>query len=200
MPTYSDLIAELPDYLENESAEYAAAVPQIVADAQQRLNRDLNVHPIRATITGTFSGATITSSGNLLTIGNFLYTTSGGGTEALYARQASYIRLYGQGTSGDPKFFARTSSNTLEIAPTPASGYAYQMEARVQITPVSSGVASNWFTDQAYETLRAACLAESGKYAIDDRQQSIVALYEQTYQQLVQQLNAQEGTTYEVAG
>lgn len=199
MPTYTTLAAELPDYLENESDEYAAAVPQIIADAQRRLNRDLNVHPIRATFTGTFSGSTITASGDMLTVGSFGYTGSGGIYTVVYERQASFVKLYST-TSGEPKYFARTSSNSFLLAPPPVSGYTYEIEGRQIIAPVSSGNASNWFTDYAYEALRAAALAESGKYAIDDRQQGIVAMYEQTYQQLVQQLNAQEATTYEVTG
>lgn len=199
--TYSDLVADLPDYLENESAEYAAAVPNIILDAQRRLNRDLNVQPIRATVSGTFSGATITVSSDTLTIGSFYYTTSGGTIEPIYARQTGLVKQYSAvTTSGDPQYFARTASNEITLAPTPASGYTYELEARRLITPVSTTVSSNWFTEYAYEALRAAALAESGAYAIDDRQTSIVALYEQKYQTLVGQLNGQEGTTYEVTG
>lgn len=197
--TYSNLVADLPDYLENESAEYAAAVPNIILDAQRRLNRDLNVHPIRATFTGTFSGSTVTVSNDLLTIGSFTYTTSAATVAPLYLRQASFVKQYGGG-SGDPEYYARVDSSSFLFAPIPASGYTYEIEGRQIITPVSSSVSSNWFTEYAYEALRAAALAESGMYTIDDRQASIVTLYEQKYQQLVAQLNGQEQTSYEVAG
>lgn len=171
MTTYATLTADLQSWTEDDSTEFVAAIPTIIALGERRVFNDSDLDSTFATAT-----ATLTANNNLIAppgndvVIRYLLLTNAGVKTFLLQKEQSFIADYQPNTSttGVPRYYAVRSDASLILAPTPDSAYTLEMGYETLPTGLSGSNTTTWLSTYAYDTLLFACLIESAAYLKDD--------------------------------
>lgn len=197
MPTLDDLSTDVIASIENEEPEFVAALPQLLQNAQSRLYREASVAAQEATATGTLTIASplLTLPTNTMTLTSLWLTVDGERQRVLF-RQRDYVLLYGT-PSGAPALYAREPGGAaIRFSPVPDIAYPYELTRKVLLPFLITGSApgsTNWFTDNAYDVLKACAMSIAAQWIIDDRQNGLTNFYEPWYQNELLALQGREG-------
>ena len=164
--TYATLLTALLAYTEDDSDEYAAALPTIVVNAQDKLIRDLDLEIFKTVFTGTFTIASnfVDKPATLLTASSFWYIDSSGNYQVIKPRSYDWCIMYARNpaTSGTPKFFAEGYSDTqFFVVAAPGTAWNYRIRGLKRPDYISVSKATNWLSTFAGDLLFYACLVES---------------------------------------
>lgn len=195
MGSYSTLLTDIPSWLENDSSELAAAIPTIIESAENRLYRDLLVQALETQINGTLSsGEHVIPRPSDLVSPRYLYIVTPTGVRNLQFKALEYLFEYWPDFSqtGVPVYYAVDNANEYHISPTANQDYAYVFGYKRRLARLSPTNPTNWITENAYDAMLAACLADAGRFVLDDRQTSVIGIWENKYNSLVQAMNAVE--------
>lgn len=195
MTTYNQLLSDISNYMENESAELTAAAPLIVTKAELRVARDLRVQAFETQASGTImTGDPFFDRPTDLLAPRYMSVTVSGERRVLQIKDLPYLFEYSPDDSltGSPVYYAIYDEDTYRIAPVPDADYPYEFGYRRQLAALSTSNQTNYLTVNAYDALQAACLAEAARYVLDDRQASLINIWEGKYQTVVTALNALE--------
>jgi hypothetical protein len=193
MSDYNSLLTDIPAWMENNSAELAAVVPQIIVSAQNRMFRDLDVQQLETFVNGTLTAGVQTfSRPSDLIQPRYARITTASGQLALQFKQLEYLfELWPTGalTTSQPIYYGVYDSTEYLVAPTPDLNYPYQFGYKQRLPYLSVANPSNVLTDLWYDALLAACLAEAARFVLDDRQATLISIWENKYGFLVKGIN-----------
>lgn len=203
MSNYTNLIADIPNWLDNESDELSDVISRLITLATHRLSRDLQDHNALDTSTAatlTVSTPTLASLPSDMKEARYLAITLGTGEQKfLEERLFEYIREYwpNSSSSGEPRYYALVNTSTAVLAPTPGSAYPYELGYRKRLAVLTSAASTNWLTDNAYDLLLAACCLEGAYYLAsvndDPKDASLIDKWRQRYGELLMDVRGERG-------
>jgi len=168
---YTQLKANIENFLEDDSTELQASVDEIIAQAEDMIFQRLpNLPCFRNTTSANLVAGTndyVVASARMI---RQVSVISSNILSYLDHRVDSYLRDYWPNltTQGTPKFYstksATTSGTTITIAPTPNAADTYQVDFIAPETGLSSNNANTWVGDNAENVLLSACLYEASAF------------------------------------
>ena len=187
---YTTLVANIQNFLEDDSTELTASVDQIIAQAEDMIFQRLpNLPCFRLTtsanmVAGTFE-YTVASARMIRQVS----VTISSNVSYLDHRIDSYLRDYwpNSATQGVPEFYstktAGTAGTVITLAPTPNSTDTYQVDYIAPEAGLSSSNANNWIGDNAENVLLSACLYEASAFL---KAGETLALYKTQFDEALQ--------------
>lgn len=164
--TYDTLRTNLINTTEDQGTEFAAALDNIIALAETRILRDLDVEFFDAVTTGTFAASNplLTKPANFISLRTMHYTDGSSNFNLIESKSWEYVKDYWPNvatTTSTPKYMADYSETQWYLAGTPASNLAYTVRYIVRPTGLSSGTPSTWLSANVGDLLFYACLVSS---------------------------------------
>lgn len=185
---YTELTAQIQEFLENSEATFVSNIPQIIKNAEWRIYHDLQLP------SGRSNKTTSTTSSNryLAQPSDFLgpyeaSVISGTSYFPLILVDTSYIReAYPDATvTGTPQHYAIWNDSTFVLGPTPDA--AYTVELHYFALPESIVTAVNtWLGDNAPTVLLYACLLEG--YVYNKGEVDMLKVYDTRYKESLAQI------------
>ena len=187
---YTTLVANIQNFLEDDSTELTASIDQIIGQAEDMIFQRLpNLPCFRLTtsanmVAGTFD-YTVASARMIRQVSVIISSN----VSYLDHRIDSYLRDYwpNSATQGVPEFYstktAGTAGTVITLAPTPNSTDTYQVDFIAPETGLSSSNANNWIGDNAETVLLSACLYEASAFL---KAGETLALYKTQFDEAVQ--------------
>ena len=192
---YTTLVANIQNFLEDDSSELQASIDQIIDQAEVMIFQRLpNLPCYRNTVTGNMVAGTADYTVPSARMIRQVSVISSNVTSYLNHKVDSYIRDYWPNatTQGVPIMYstknAGTAGTVVTLAPTPNSTDTYQVDYIAPETGLSSGNTNNWIGDNAENVLLAACLYEASAFL---KAGETLALYKTQFDEAVQ-LTVQE--------
>ncbi|MCR9254705.1 MAG: hypothetical protein NXI16_01245 [Alphaproteobacteria bacterium] len=202
MTSWTQLTADIQAYAHNFSTvgntSMSDMVAKFITNAELRVSRDLKVSAFIADPAGT----------GTLAVGTFLYskpagaviieyvtiTLADGSTKTLERKTLEFVKEAWQDSSAtdEPEYWAEFNASQIYIAPTPNYAGAYEIGYRQRLAALSASNQTNWLTENAYDALLAAAVADAFRWAHDV---DAVNLWEAKYETAVQGINAEQART-----
>ena len=125
--TYATLVAALQDTVEDTGSDFASALANIIALAEDRVLRDLNVELFDVSATSTFGVASpwLAKPSDMVGLRTMHYTDATGNFTLLDPQTWEFVKDYWpnvSATTPTPKYYTEYSDTNWFIAGTPASG------------------------------------------------------------------------------
>jgi hypothetical protein len=197
--TYASLSAQILDYLDRNDADTAAAVPNFIYQAEQRISREVKNIGLETYVNGTFAiGQNI-----LLKPARWRRTLSltyGSGTNnnvsnQIYLRTYEYVKSYWPDSvqESPPLYYADFGYDHIIVAPTPDQKYPFIWSYLQLPEPLGPTVSTNWITNNAPDLLLYASLLEAIPFLkVDER----IPFWQSLYDRSLQSLNTQDTQRY----
>jgi len=187
MTIYTNLTDDVKSWTQNKSAELNAETDQIIANCMERIVRDLPIQPFLKQDTASFTigSSTISrpNSSRFVEMREFSYVDASSNYVRIEYRQESFVKtIYpNASTQGSPVYYYTDTAGTWRVGPVPDAALTYTLEYLQR--PVLDGTTTtNWLTDNAYNLLLAAALAEAARFVRDQRQPNLLEVNEAIYQ------------------
>ncbi len=187
---YTTLVANIKNFLEDDSTELQASVDEIITQAEDMIFQRLpNLPCFRKTTSANLVAGTtdyVVASARMI---RQVSVTSSNIASYLDHRVDSYLKDYWPNltTQGTPKFYstksANTSGTTITIAPTPNAADTYQVDFIAPEVGLSSTNSNTWVGDNAENVLLSACLYEASAFL---KAGETLALYKTQFDEAVQ--------------
>lgn len=194
MTTYTQLQANLQNWMENPSDEYVAALPTIISMAEAKIYRDLSTSAMVISVTDNLVTGVPSFSrpSDLIQPKHFKIRLASGRWKILQLKSQEYLIEYAPDDTdtGEPVYYAVENNTIYRVAPAPDADYEYEFEYVRYLTPLSASNEENWLSTVGYDCLFAACVIESAKFVLDDRQASILGMWQPAYDTAIMSLNA----------
>ena len=187
---YTTLVANIQNFLEDDSTELTASIDQIIGQAEDMIFQRLpNLPCFRLTtsasmVAGTFD-YTVASARMIRQVSVIISSN----VSYLDHRIDSYLRDYwpNSATQGVPEFYstktAGTAGTVITLAPTPNSTDTYQVDYIAPEAGLSSSNANKWVGDNAENVLLSACLYEASAFL---KAGETLALYKTQFDEALQ--------------
>ena len=192
---YTTLVANIQNFLEDDSAELQASIDQIIEQAETMIFQRLpNLPCFRKTTTASMVAGTADYTIPSARMIRQVSIISSNVASYLNHRVDSYIRDYSPNatTQGIPVMYSTKSAGTAgtvkTLAPTPNSSDTYQVDFIAPEAGLSSSNTNNWIGDNVENVLLAACLYEASAFL---KAGETLALYKTQFDEAVQ-LTVQE--------
>lgn len=166
---YDALVADLQDWSEDNSAEYVAEIPDIIARAEDRVFLSVpKLRSFRTKETGALVASTKTmtpTTTDLRTIRS-MHITVGTALTLVEKRSDTFIDDYTPDptTTGVPLYYSEDDATTISFAPTPDSNYAYSMRITVMPTRLSAANTTTYLATTYPSIMLKAAYLESAIY------------------------------------
>ena len=187
---YTQLVANIQNFLEDDSTELQASIDQIIEQAEVMIfQRMPNLPCFRKTTTGSMIAGTADYTVPLARMIRQVSIISSNVSSYLNHRVDSYIRDYSPNatTQGTPIMYSTKSASTagtvVTLAPTPNSTDTYQVDFVAPETGLSSSNTNNWIGDNLENVLLAACLYEASAFL---KAGETLSLYKTQFDEAVQ--------------
>jgi hypothetical protein len=187
---YTQLVANIQNFLEDDSTELQASIDQIIEQAETMIfQRMPNLPCFRKTTTGSMIAGTSDYTVPLARMIRQVSIISSNVASYLNHRVDSYIRDYSPNatTQGTPIMYSTKSAGTagtvVTLAPTPNSTDTYQVDFVAPETGLSSSNTNNWVGDNLENVLLAACLYEASAFL---KAGETLSLYKTQFDEAVQ--------------
>jgi hypothetical protein len=189
---YTTLVANIQDFLEDDSTELTNSIDQIIDQAETMIFQRLpNLPCFRKTTTDSLVAGTAEYTVASARMIRQVSVISSNVVSYLNHRVDSYLRDYWPNatTQGTPIMYSTKSASTagmvITLAPTPDAADTIQVDYIAPETGLSSGNANNWISDNAEAVLLAACLYEASAFL---KAGETLALYKTQFDEAVQLL------------
>lgn len=182
--TYAQLYAALQSWPEDDSSEYQADLPRIIALGETRLVVDLNLELFDQ----TYSNIIVTGNQRLVTKPAATIATRklgilvNGRYYPLLLRTRDWCDNYAPDATllAQPKFYCEYSETQWEFVATPNQNMLAKAVVIERPAGLSSSNQNTWLGDNAGDLLFAACLMEAEHWIkADDRYGDIKAKYDE---------------------
>ena len=189
--TYTTLKSALQDYLQNTETTFVNDLATIIAQAENRILKSVQVPDFRKNTTGTMT------SGNayLATPPDFMAPYSlaldNSGYEYLIFKDVNFIReAYPvSSTTATPKYYGIFDNAAFILGPTPDSGYAVELHYFYKPTSITTAAdGTSWLGDNAETALLYGCLVEG--YTFMKGEQELLAVYQAQYEDALRNLKS----------
>jgi hypothetical protein len=188
---YTQLVANVENFLEDNSAELTTSIDQIIEQAEEMIFQRLpNLPCFRKNTSAALVQGTseyVVPSARMIRQVSVVTSNS---TAYLNHRVDSYLRDYWPNatTEGIPEMYATKTAaiggTTIMVAPTPdATASTYEVDFIAPETGLSSGNTNTWIGDNAENVLLAACLYEASAFL---KAAETLALYKTQFDEAVQ--------------
>lgn len=179
--TFTDLSQGLQNWMEDDdSVEFVGDIPDVIDLAEKRVLRDLDLAIFRRTdstttlVVGTAQVTKPTiASPDLLIATKSIYLTGGTlGTNShfLQTRSHEYLHDFNSGGNALPRFYGEVDESTWLIGSKPDETYTLNVIYQSRPDRLTLTNQTNWLSDNVYDFLFKAALAEAEKYLVaDDR-------------------------------
>lgn len=166
LDTYANLKTAIADWLDR--SDLTDRIPDFIALAEARLNRELRIRPmeVRSTLTLTAGQRYFALPGGYLQMRNIQLNTNPV-TPLEYITPEMLDRLYGSNTSGKPKAYSLIGDE-IQLAPIPDTDYTLEVAYYEKFTPLSTDVTTNWLTENAPDVLLYGALVEAEPFIKND--------------------------------
>jgi hypothetical protein len=189
---YTTLVANIQDFLEDDSTELTNSIDQIIDQAETMIFQRLpNLPCFRKITTDSLVAGTEEYTVASARMIRQVSVISSNVVSYLNHRVDSYLRDYWPNatTQGTPIMYSTKSASTagmvITLAPTPDAADTIQVDYIAPETGLSSGNANNWISDNAEAVLLAACLYEASAFL---KAGETLALYKTQFDEAVQLL------------
>lgn len=189
--TYTTLKSAIQDYLQNTETTFVNDLATIIAQAENRILKSVQVPDFRKNTTGTMT------SGNayLTTPDDFMAPYSlaldNSGYEYLVFKDVNFIReAYPvSSTTATPKYYGVFDGTSFIVGPTPNSSYAVELHYFYKPTSITtSGDGTSWLGDNAENALLYGCLVEG--YTFMKGEQDMLVVYQKQYEDAMTNLKS----------
>jgi hypothetical protein len=178
--TYTELLANLQTWLEDDDEDFVNAIPEIINLGQMRLWRDLDLSIFTSedqtptVATNELLAKPVTDTEVVSFQSLWFDFDPGTGTQRywLELRSTDFIRDYQvPSVTGIPKYYCELDQDNWALAPIPDAIYTVNTRGTTRLQPlVATTQETNWLSLHMDDILFKACLAESEKYLkADDR-------------------------------
>ena len=166
LDTYANLKTAIADWLDR--SDLTDRIPDFIALAEARLNRELRIRPmeVRSTLTLTAGQRYFALPGGYLQMRNIQLNTNPV-TPLEYITPEMLDRLYGSNTTGKPKAYSLIGDE-IQLAPIPDTDYTLEVAYYEKFTPLSTDVTTNWLTENAPDVLLYGALVEAEPFIKND--------------------------------
>jgi len=208
MTTYAELVTQIRDYAETDSAVLTTTIiNDIIANAEDRIFRSVELDCFKEYINGNTAAnnrfvslpgqTTAASTPTISDIATIRYVTiyTDSGTKERFALErvdADFLNEYyptpETGSSAKPRYYATWDMGTIAIAPTPNAVYKFEIGITKKPTGLSSSNTTTWVSVNAERALLYACMVETFKFLKAPQDQQV---YEASFAEALQEL-AQE--------
>ena len=169
--TYDSLVADISSYLERTDTATLEKIPTFIMLAEQVI-----ASQIKFLGNLTVNTSTMTASQPIIdkparwhkTVS--MNVTVAGEKTPILLRKYEYLREYWPDATqtGVPKFYADYDYTHWLVAPTPASGYTFEVLYYERIQPLDSSNQTNWFTIYAPQALLYGSLLQAMPFLKND--------------------------------
>lgn len=148
--SYSTLVTAIQDAAENDGAEFLAYIPTAIDLAEQMMFKELDLPEFTTKVTGS-----LTSSNNKISkptgyhhMRFFNITQANDAKKFLKKRNEDFLLDYwpNENVTGTPKYYSDSSDTEFILAPTPDSGYSYEMKYVKKPDSLTSSNTTNYYT------------------------------------------------------
>lgn len=186
MGSYSNLLADIPDFLETRESTILGKLDRIMELAVRRIALEVPITALHREDVGTMTAGDpiIPRPTNAIVYRYLTYQrASAGSGNPIKSRPVDFIRYYWPDPSlgGQPKYYADFDKTRVILAPTPDDAYSYRFGYRLLPAFLGAGVEDNEFSALYYDVLLAASLATAARFLLDDRRQSAIDRWEAEY-------------------
>ena len=170
LSTFTELKAAVADWLDR--SDLTARIPDFIALAEARVNRDLRIRAmeVRSTMTTTAGKQYFNLPTNYIQMRNIQLNTNPV-TPLEYITPEMMDRLYGSSTTGKPRAYTLIGDE-IQLSPIPDSAYYLEMAFYEKFSPLGDGtggsVVSNWLTSNAPDVLLYGSLLEAEPFIKND--------------------------------
>ncbi len=193
--TYSSLVQQIIDTMEDNSSEFESAVPDFIRRAELRLTREMDTHGLTQYFTSIFTKgeAFLAIPSTNLIVKNVNYLTSATTTMdngrvvgpntriSLLVRTKEYLEDYWpvRSSVGMPKYYSHFMQDQILMAPAPVSAFSTEIEIIVQPSTLSVGNETNYYTTFCENALFYASMIEACYF---NKNTSAIQIWDQQYQ------------------
>ena len=193
--TYSTLVQQIKDTMEDDSTEFSNSVPDFIRRAELRLTREMDTHGLTQYFTSNFTKgeAFLAIPSTNLIVKNINYLTSATTTLengriaspntriSLLVRTKEYMEDYWpvRTSTGLPKYYTHFMQDQVLIAPAPISAFVAEIELVIQPSTLSVGNETNYYTTFCENALFYATMIEACYF---NKNSTAVQLWDQQYQ------------------
>jgi hypothetical protein len=180
--TWDSLFNALQSWPVDRNDQYQADLTHMIALAETRLLRDLNLElfDLKQDVTVSNGVREVSKPADLLAT-RTMNLTVGTGSVALRQRSYDFCIAYQPDSTvtGVPAYYAELSETQWYVVPTPVQGYTANVRYVARPTGLSPTVPSTWLSRNVGDLLFSACLMESEHYLkADDRFADMKARYD----------------------
>jgi hypothetical protein len=193
--TYTSLYNQVLSYLDRTDIDTASQLPYFIAQAQQRICREVISIGLEQYVTGNLikNLAVYQKPAGWRRSITFNVGTGVGNNSRTPVELRSYEYLISYSPdrtkTGTPKYYADYLYDNFVVAPTPDFAYPFEF-AYLQLPPsVTLQNQTNWITDFAPDVLLYATLLEAIPYLKDDER---VPIWQNMYKMGIDSLNDQD--------
>ena len=192
---YTELVAAIQDYTQNEETSFVSNIPTFVRQSEERLNRSIMVPELRKNVTALTSngGVYLARPADFLSVFSLAVIDSSGDYSFLIDKDVNFIReaYPSASTSALPKYYAQFvgdfngDQGNFILGPTPDD--TYTVELHYYYDPASIVTAgTSWYGDNAESALLYGSLIEAYTYMKGEA--DLIQLYTTRYDEALGQL------------
>ena len=194
--TFTTLKTAIQDYVQSTESTFVSQLPRFIINAEERVLKECQLDVFRKSSqgTGTSGSAFLQKPPDFLSQNSLSVVVSSSKTFLLY-KQATMLQDYtpDPATTGVPKYYADWDEATFLLAPTPGSGYTFELHYLYRpLSITETGDGTSWLGTNAELALLYGSLVEA--YTFLKGEADLLGLYNQRFQESLQWLkNLGEG-------
>lgn len=192
---YTQLVQAIQDYTENDETTFVSQIPTFVKQAEERINRAVQIPDLRRNQTGnlTASNRFLAQPSDFLSVFSLAVIDGNGDYEFLLPKDVNFIReaYPSVSTTGKPQYYGIFDDEAFILAPTPDDSYTVQLHYYYD-PPSIVDAGTSWLGDNAETALLYGSLIEA--YTFMKGESDLINLYTARYNEAIAQLfNLGEG-------
>lgn len=184
LDSYANLQSSVANWLAR--TDLTAVIPDFIALAEVRFNRELRLNAQDSTYSGTLSGGNIPIPADLVDLKRITITRSSKEHDLRYVSPEDFDEYAAQ--SGYPCVYT-SLTNSYQVAPGPDSNYPYTIYYSAKFPALSNTNTSNWLLANAPDVYLYGTLLEATPFLKDDDR---LSLWATAYQNSIDKLKSQD--------
>lgn len=192
---YTELVAAIQDYTQNEETSFVSNIPNFVEQAEERLNRSIMVPELRKNVTAATTNGNfyLARPEDFISVFSLAVVDSSGDYSFLIDKDVNFIReaYPASSTSGLPKYYAQFDGDyggeqgNFILGPTPDDNYTVELHYYYD-PPSIVTTGTSWYGDNAESALLYGSLIEAYTYMKGEA--DLIQLYTTRYSEALGQL------------
>ena len=166
LSTYANLQLSVAAFLNRE--DLGTQIPDFIALAEARFNRELRVNAMMQRDTATASSNYVALPSDWLQISSIMVTSPANTYSALtYISPDEYFNLKNDGLTNTPRYYTIIDTNVL-LLPAPSSEISLEMVYYGKIPALSDGNTTNWLLSRSPDLYLYGSLLQAEAYLVND--------------------------------